>query len=571
MKVSSAVILALAASYSGVVSAQEVPPFDNCGVDAYYADLFAEKGAVENWTFDDVAELVTSTQRYQLNSSSTVSGGDDIFAALTDLDQGVVNIDDVLLLYRNLEVPKIPAGTQQSWTAERLFPILRGATRESGAANDVFNMKPADTSVLLVKKGRFFFGECGTVESQDMCVSPATLETSFDTAADGKIITPPVASRGDVARSLFYMAVRYESIGLFLSDCPPFAAGEFGYLTPLLEWDIADPVTAPETARNDRACERWQGNRNPFIDYPQLVEQFFGTPDVIRSGTKSYTQCLDETDAPTATPNECSSLKGGDAMVFLVNSDEPDQVIFFPLVEIPATVGSLYLTDNAYLGDDKLATNEGTIEVRNIYTCCWYCTLSLYILYILLTFLISRIFLLLLSRFFSSSTPQFNIPEGGIAAGKIFGYGDGSPFSEQWENPEGLFDLSVAGDQFFLYCLDADDLPHFITGFSYNGAWMEAEDIRALEEVPLDKSALPEDLFELGAVFLPHGDNHIYTGEVAGSTAELLLQFMDPLNYEASNALRYGLVDQDGSGARSLFSALVTLVAMIPLVAVLLL
>jgi hypothetical protein len=129
----------------------------------------------------------------------------------------------------------------------------------------------------------------------------------------------------------------------------------------------------------------------------------------------------------------------------------------------------------------------------------------------------------------------------------------------------------VAGDQFFLYCLDADDLPHFITGFSYNGAWMEAEDIRALEEVPLDKSALPEDLFELGAVFLPHGDNHIYTGEVAGSTAELLLQFMDPLNYEASNALRYGLVDQDGSGARSLFSALVTLVAMIPLVAVLLL
>jgi hypothetical protein len=50
-------------------------------------------------------------------------------------------------------------------------------------------------------------------------------------------------------------------------------------------------------------------------------------------------------------------------MVFLVNSDEPDQVIFFPLVDIPDTVGSLYLTDNAYLGEE-LATNEGTIEVR---------------------------------------------------------------------------------------------------------------------------------------------------------------------------------------------------------------
>jgi hypothetical protein len=129
----------------------------------------------------------------------------------------------------------------------------------------------------------------------------------------------------------------------------------------------------------------------------------------------------------------------------------------------------------------------------------------------------------------------------------------------------------VTGDQFFLYCLDADDLPHFITGFSYNGAWMEAEDIQALDEIPLDKSALPEDLFELGAVFLPHADNHIYTGNVSGNTTDLLIEFMDPLNYEASNALRYRLIGQDDSGARNVFSALVATVAMIPLVAALLL
>jgi hypothetical protein len=94
----------------------------------------------------------------------------------------------------------------------------------------------------------------------------------------------------------------------------------------------------------------------------------------------------------------------------------------------------------------------------------------------------------------------------------------------------------VAGDQFFLYCLDADDRPNFITGFSYNGAWMEAEDIQALDEVPLDQSALPEDLFEFGSVFLPHAVHHLYIGNLAGTPADLLIEFMNPLSYKASNA-----------------------------------
>jgi endonuclease I len=360
-------LLVLAVSSAVVVSAEEVQSFANCSVDEYYAELFATKGGPSNWTMEDVSDLVTSTQRGTLNSTSTVSGGDDIFAALTDLDEGVNfpnSTSTVLLLYRNIEVLKVPAGTPQSWISERLFPIARGATRESGAANDVFNIKPADTSVLLARQGRFFFGECGTVENISACVSPATEETASDTSSDGKIILPPAVSRGDVARSVFYMELRYAAdLGLVVTDCPPFDEGEFGYKSALLNWHAADNVTDLEIARNDRACERWQGNRNPLIDFPELVPQFFGPPDEIREGTKSFSKCTDETESPTATPNACSSMKPGDAMVFLMNSDEPDQVIFFPLAEIPETVGSLYLTDNAWDGE-KLTTTEGTIEVR---------------------------------------------------------------------------------------------------------------------------------------------------------------------------------------------------------------
>jgi hypothetical protein len=167
--------------------------------------------------------------------------------------------------------------------------------------------------------------------------------------------------------------------------------------------------------------------------------------------------------------------------------------------------------------------------------------------------------------------PQFNIPKGGMLSGTRFGYGDASPFSKQWETPEGLFDLSVTGDQFFLYCLDVDDLPNFITGFSYNGAWMEAEDIQAMDEVPLDMSALPEDLFEFGSVFLPHAVNHLYNGTRSGFLADVLIEFMNPLNYEASEGRFvenetypwfYATSDTSDtlrfrSGALSLFSALV--------------
>jgi hypothetical protein len=175
---------------------------------------------------------------------------------------------------------------------------------------------------------------------------------------------------------------------------------------------------------------------------------------------------------------------------------------------------------------------------------------------------------LLLRLFFASLVHhgQFNIPKEGISAGSVFGYGAGSPYLEQWEDAEGLFDLSVAGDQFFLYCLDADDRPNFITGFSYNGAWMEAEDIQALDEVPLDQSALPSDLFRFGGVFLPHADNHLYIGNLTGSKTELLSGFMNPFNYKASDTSRFKI----DSGALSLFSAFVTTVAIVPLIAALL-
>ncbi|MCV5868870.1 endonuclease, partial [Escherichia coli] len=46
-------------------------------------------------------------------------------------------------------------------------------------------------------------------------------------------------------------------------------------LNMLKRWHNADPVSQKEIDRNQAVYE-FQGNRNPFIDHPEFVEQIWG-------------------------------------------------------------------------------------------------------------------------------------------------------------------------------------------------------------------------------------------------------------------------------------------------------
>lgn len=93
--------------------------------------------------------------------------------------------------------------------------------------------------------------------------------------------------KGDVARSIFYMAIRYEGIAaeaahdgvipdLELTDDRNLITirpnsdpkAYMGLLTDLLAWSTQDPPDAAEVARND-VIQSFQGNRNPFVDHPE--------------------------------------------------------------------------------------------------------------------------------------------------------------------------------------------------------------------------------------------------------------------------------------------------------------
>lgn len=92
--------------------------------------------------------------------------------------------------------------------------------------------------------------------------------------------------KGDVARAVFYMDVRYEGDAsnepdLVLTDNQALiqtttgGTAYMGLIAALLEWNRDDPVDAMEMRRNDIVFS-YQGNRNPFVDHPEWVDFLFG-------------------------------------------------------------------------------------------------------------------------------------------------------------------------------------------------------------------------------------------------------------------------------------------------------
>ncbi|MDH4403876.1 MAG: endonuclease [Flavobacterium sp.] len=81
--------------------------------------------------------------------------------------------------------------------------------------------------------------------------------------------------RGDVARAIFFMAIRYNTLNVVNGDPASSPTGQIGDLATLLSWNTLDPADDFEMNRNN-VIFNWQMNRNPFIDYPALVNYVFG-------------------------------------------------------------------------------------------------------------------------------------------------------------------------------------------------------------------------------------------------------------------------------------------------------
>ncbi len=213
----------------------------------------------------------------------------DTWDALKILDQDPLNPLNVRLVYNNGSVPAWDTGgdgnpsiSENSWDREHLWPRSVGVGNEGADTSDLFNLRPIRTSINSSRGNRYYdqadpFHPTDPARTPPNC--PECLYDYFN--GQGGIWTPRPDEKGDIARSMFYMAVRYDgrdvnTADLELSDEPNDAVGTFAFLSTLLQWHLEDPVSEAERRRNHLVYTQYQRNRNPFIDRPELVEQVFG-------------------------------------------------------------------------------------------------------------------------------------------------------------------------------------------------------------------------------------------------------------------------------------------------------
>jgi endonuclease I len=188
---------------------------------------------------------------------------DQVWTALKDTDQDPNNTANVIELYSGRSISKgLNGGDPDDWNREHVWAQSHGGFGTSaGPGTDVHHLRPEDVTVN------------STRGNKDFDLGGSAVSQCSDCWTDADSFEPRDAVKGDVARMLFYMAVRYEGDDgypdLELNNSIKGSTPWHGKTSVLLAWNSQDPVSTFEMRRNDRIHSAWQGNRNPFVDHPE--------------------------------------------------------------------------------------------------------------------------------------------------------------------------------------------------------------------------------------------------------------------------------------------------------------
>lgn len=151
-----------------------------------------------------------------------------------------------------------------------------GSVEYTPAYSDMWNLYPSDGPANQAKLN-YPFGETRTTTFDNGVTKVGAPKAGYGGGASS-VFEPADEYKGDFARTIFYMATVYNDLPWVYNYM--FVSNSYPTLLPwaysmLLQWAREDPVSQKEIDRND-IVEQYQGNRNPFVDFPNLAEYIWG-------------------------------------------------------------------------------------------------------------------------------------------------------------------------------------------------------------------------------------------------------------------------------------------------------
>ena len=190
---------------------------------------------------------------------------------LKESDEDPNNSNNVILLYTGRSQSKTSfGGNADDWNREHVWAKSHGDFGDNPpCGTDAHHIRPTDASVNSAR-GNLDFDDGGSQHSE-----------ATGCYYDGNSWEPRDEVKGDVARMIFYMAVRYEGENgepnlEMADDVNTSPQPLHGKMSTLLAWHQQDPPDSFEQNRND-VIYSYQNNRNPFVDHPEFVNNIWGS------------------------------------------------------------------------------------------------------------------------------------------------------------------------------------------------------------------------------------------------------------------------------------------------------
>ena len=238
--------------------------------EVYYASLY---GLLDEELKIALHKLLEETHTTKLTYSQ-------VWGALKVADKG--EGDNVICIYTGVPhaFSKQDTGSAGAdiWNREHVWPNSKGFGNKSHTAySDIHHLYASNKNINATRANKDF----GDFE---MLGITSYSKDDYGNKWNSTYFEPRDEVKGDLARALFYMVVRYDGdncgncnldLELVIGSSDKLSntydsIGKLGDLEALIKWHYEDPVSEQEKARNEIVYS-YQGNRNPFIDHPEFI------------------------------------------------------------------------------------------------------------------------------------------------------------------------------------------------------------------------------------------------------------------------------------------------------------